>query len=199
MESAQGRGATNAVELLDAAVRTQRLSLGTLCEAHRMLAPELRSLAGRVRQGPTVVRLGGNKHFVPPAARDALSGAAAVVAELNRVLGHRVPPVSAVMLAADTAAQLSALHPFPDGNGRLARAVATVALLRSGYRPGDHPTFGEFFQPIRCEYFQALRKHDLGEVWIWRHLFHKAVAACCRPPPVASTHDTAAGLRWELG
>jgi Fic/DOC family len=39
------------------------------------------------------------------------------------------------VLAAESVARLTDFHPFVDGNGRVARAIATWLLVRAGHRP----------------------------------------------------------------
>jgi hypothetical protein len=75
-----------------------------------------------------VVRLDGLPWLVAPPAAAARRDAEIFVASA-RLAEH--PPVSTSMLAADVLAILTDLHPFPDGNGRVARALATWLPVRS--------------------------------------------------------------------
>jgi len=67
---------------------------------------------------------------------------------------------------------LTSIHPFADGNGRVARALASVYL----YRAGSIPLL--IFADRRFEYFDALRSTDLGnEAPFVRFVFDSALSA----------------------
>jgi hypothetical protein len=51
------------------------------------------------------------------------------------------------------------IHPFPDGNGRVARSLATIVLIRAGLFP---LTIRE--GPERDYYIDCLRRADLGDI-----------------------------------
>jgi Fic-DOC domain mobile mystery protein B len=59
--------------------------------------------------------------------------------------------------------QLVVIHPFPNGNGRLARAFTDLVLLSSGmsaFTWGSLRARGD----VRREYLQALRRADAGDL-----------------------------------
>lgn len=104
---------------------------------------------------PGVYRKGQNKinDFVPPNQGDvpALMREFAVwlrdESELNPVLKAGLAHL-----------HLVAIHPFWDGNGRTARAVATLILQRSGYGLNRLLSLESFFAGIREEYIRAIER-----------------------------------------
>jgi Fic-DOC domain mobile mystery protein B len=61
--------------------------------------------------------------------------------------------------------RLVAIHPFPNGNGRHARLIADVLVLKLG-RPGFNWGSSDIIQPseARAIYLEALRTADHGEI-----------------------------------
>ena len=50
-----------------------------------------------------------------------------------------------------------AIHPFQDGNGRLARVLTNLALLRSGYTYVPFSSLERVIEENREQYYRALR------------------------------------------
>ncbi len=169
-----------AVDVLETAFCDLRLSLGTLCRVHELVANAPAGVGGRLRNGPAVVRLNGLTTFAPPPAAFARGAAEAFVIVLAEHLltgSDEVPPP---LLAAESVARFTDLHPFPDGNGRVARAIATWLLVRAGYRPRPNLTLGGFCHFYQHECYRALRHHEL-DPWTWHQFFFDAVLTCFDP------------------
>lgn len=74
--------------------------------------------------------------------RRRVAGSAAIfpnplkVPELMERFGHRLSVIENIPNAAfDIHFELAAIHPFADGNGRTARLLMNLVLIRGGYRP----------------------------------------------------------------
>jgi Fic family protein len=134
-----------------------------------------------MRDGPAVVRFNGQTTFLPPPAAAAHGGAAAFVAVLAEHLFTGSAEIPPPVLAAEAVARFTDLHPFSDGNGRVARAIATWLLMRGGYRPRPNISLGSFFHTFRREHYIALRHHEL-DPWTWYQFFFDAVLTCFLPP-----------------
>jgi len=95
--------------------------------------------AGEYRRGD--VRISGADHQPPPAA--------AVPRAVNELLAWLASTDGPPLLAAAAAhAWLAHIHPFLDGNGRTARALMNLLLIRAGYpivlvRRADRPRYYE--------------------------------------------------------
>jgi fido (protein-threonine AMPylation protein) len=110
---------------------------------------------GRYKQHPNHVRLpDGSLHEYSPVDR--------VADEVQRLLAHvRSAPFDAahpVLQAAYVHHALTAIHPFQDGNGRVARVVASVFLLRGASIPLL------VYADQAAAYFDALAAADAGDV-----------------------------------
>ena len=51
-----------------------------------------------------------------------------------------------------------AIHPFQDGNGRLSRVLATLLLLKAGYRYVPYASLESVIEKSKDTYYQALRQ-----------------------------------------
>ncbi|MBC7790178.1 MAG: Fic family protein [Anaerolineae bacterium] len=58
--------------------------------------------------------------------------------------------------------ELLAIHPFQDGNGRLARACTTLLLLRSGYDYVPYSSLERVVEDNKDGYYSALRESQLA-------------------------------------
>jgi Fic family protein len=71
--------------------------------------------------------------------------------------------LSAPVLAALAHVTVSAIHPFADGNGRTARIVASLVMLRGGYRRPEFTSLEEWWGTHPDDYYAAFGV--LGAEW----------------------------------
>jgi Fic family protein len=78
----------------------------------------------------------------------------------NDVLGARAihPLVAIGRFVVD----LLAIHPFQDGNGRVARALTTLLLLRAGYDYVPYASLERIIEDNKAEYYEALRASQIA-------------------------------------
>ncbi len=69
--------------------------------------------------------------------------------------------------------ELVRIHPFLDGNGRVARAFATLILYREGYDIRRFFSLEEYFDKSAIEYYQALQSVEKkeGDLTDWLEYF----------------------------
>jgi Fic family protein len=133
-------------------------------------------LAGALRRDPNVI---GDRHAegsvtvifktVPPEQVEGQLSELVAGYEQARAHGH-VPPLLAVaVLILD----FLAIHPFQDGNSRVARLLTTCELLRSGYGVARYVSIEQRIFESKHSYYAALRAGQAGwhdaqhEVWPW--------------------------------
>lgn len=104
---------------------------------------------GQYRQLP--VRIAGSSHEPPPAWE-----VPARVADWAAWLAGQEGAGEPVELAALAHHRLVAIHPFLDGNGRTARLVLNLLLLRAGYPPAI------IARVNRAQYYRVLAAADRG-------------------------------------
>jgi len=75
---------------------------------------------------------------------------------VEQLRGDRFAPAHPVLQAAYAHHALTVVHPFADGNGRVARALASLFLLRTARIPLL------VYSDQRADYYPALRAADVG-------------------------------------
>ncbi len=116
-----------AITLLDAlAERGAMITHADILQLHVLITEKLLPSAGQYRDGPVSIR--GSRHIPPPCQR---------VPELMEIWlawqdgdGHGYPPIVRAALAHEAFLNI---HPFYDGNGRAARLLLNLQLMRDGY------------------------------------------------------------------
>ncbi len=134
-----------------------------MCELHRrVVARSLPDIAGVYSRYPR--RIAGSPVLFPNPAK---------IPDLMRRLGEDLAVAPATPEAAFALHyRLTAIHPFSDGNGRTARLLMNLLLLRAGYppiavRPED-----------RKAYLDALEHASLKEdLQPFQRLMHERLAA----------------------
>ena len=92
--------------------------------------------------------------YAPPRPRDVPSLMADLVAWLRSKEAAGLP---AEIRAGVLAHRFVSIHPFPDGNGRTARALATAELWLGGYDMRGFLSLEEFYEVDRARYYRSLQ------------------------------------------
>jgi Fic family protein len=113
---------------------------------------------GRYRSGPIYVvrrRLGMPPEtiYTGPEAKRVPKLMAEFVAWLKGSEGKEINPV---IVAAVAHLEIAAIHPFNDGNGRTARALATLILYRRGYDFRRLFALEDHYNTDRPSYYKAI-------------------------------------------
>jgi len=69
--------------------------------------------------------------------------------------GMEIHPLLAI---ADFVVEFLAIHPFQDGNGRLARILTNLLMLRAGYAYVPYASHEKLVEDNKAEYYVALRR-----------------------------------------
>ena len=145
---------TNHQEAIDYVTRLVQddapLTLATVRNIHKLILAHIDDdNAGQYRQVP--VRIAGTAHQ-PPEAWEIER----LMQEWHDWLSGAAQDTHPVTRAAQLHHRLVAIHPFIDGNGRTARLVMNLSLMRDGYPP-------TIIQHInRQQYYRVLAQADLG-------------------------------------
>jgi Fic family protein len=67
--------------------------------------------------------------------------------------------------------ELVRIHPFLDGNGRVARVLATLILLLGGYDIRRFFSLEEYYDKDAASYYQNLQKASSGDLTSWLEYF----------------------------
>lgn len=114
--------------------------------------------SGHYRTGPIYVvnqRVGFQSEvkYTGPAATQVPSLMKNFIQWLNQGQKNNINPV---IMAGLAHAEIAAIHPFNDGNGRTARAVATLLLYRLGYDFRHLFALEDYYNKNRANYYQAI-------------------------------------------
>ncbi|MFH0942951.1 MAG: Fic family protein [Candidatus Beckwithbacteria bacterium] len=132
---------------------------------------------GEYRQTRVVIKnsFTNEVSFRPPLALEVPVQLEEFFSWLNGDLGRDVHPI---LRAGITHYELVRIHPFVDGNGRVARAFAILVLYREGYDVKRFFSIEEYFDKNAEEYYSALQlvaKRN-GDLTSWLEFFTKALA-----------------------
>jgi len=94
---------------------------------------------------------------------------------INSDKGKDIHPV---LRSGITHYELARIHPFVDGNGRVARAFALLVLFREGYDVKRFFSIEEYFDKNSEEYYLSLQNVSkrMGDLTPWLEFFTKALA-----------------------
>ncbi len=138
---------------------------------YMMLSHDLSKSPGRYRKGPIYVHDERNDKVVyeGPDATEIPALMEALVASLHT--GHGDDPI---VRSAMAHLNLVMIHPFRHGNGRMARALATLVLTRSDIAEPEFSSIEEWLGANTDEYYSALahtghgswRPRDDAHLWL---------------------------------
>lgn len=132
---------------------------------------------GRYRQVPVVVGVPatGEVVFRPPDWESVPDLVADLVLWLN---GSESAGLMPVLEAGIAHYELVRIHPFVDGNGRTARALATLVLCQRGFDTRRFFALDEYYNQDRASYYEALRSVDPGtrDLTEWLEYFVQGIA-----------------------
>lgn len=133
--------------------------------------------AGEYRTNRVVIKNSqtGEVSFRPPLAVEVKIQIEEFFDWLNSDVGKSVHPI---LRAGITHYELVRIHPFVDGNGRVARGMALVVLLREDYDVKQFFSIEEYFDKNAEDYYGALQAvvKKRGDLTPWLEFFTKALA-----------------------
>jgi Fic family protein len=142
---------------------------------HRILADETQ--VGEYRRSQVVVRNSqtGEITFRPPPAVEVPFLIEDFLDWLNQVKSEEMYPV---IIAGITHYELVRIHPFIDGNGRVARAAATLVLFKHGYDVKRFFSLEEHYDREPLRYYEALQSvgQTDGNLTNWLEYFTEGLA-----------------------
>ena len=156
----------------------EALSVPLILHTHRQLLRHVDDpLAGRLKQEDNLI---GDRSadgsvtvvFKPvPAGRETQRSIQELVERYEDAVSTGA--VHTLVLVAALVLDLLAIHPFRDGNGRVARLITTNELLRHGYGIARYVSLEQRIYESRNSYYDALRSSQSGwhegrhDVWPW--------------------------------
>lgn len=122
-----------------------------ICHLHQLFYQQIEPLkAGKYRQVP--VFISGSQYAVAPVAEIGKR-----MAQLLQWYNNNEGKLHPVVLAAELHKRFVFIHPFVDGNGRMARLLMNLSLMRNDYNIAIIPAI------TRSEYISSLEKAHTDE------------------------------------
>ena len=133
----------------------ERLTEEVICNLHKLFYQQMDSeRAGQYRKVP--VFISGSQHSVSPVAEIGKR-----MKQLVQWYNNNENKLHPVVLAAELHKRFVFIHPFIDGNGRMARLLMNLSLMRNDYNIAIIPAV------TRAEYISALEQaHNDGNVFV---------------------------------
>ncbi|MGI8419229.1 MAG: Fic family protein [Candidatus Levyibacteriota bacterium] len=155
------------------------LSVELIEKLHKILMEgiELKDF-GKVRDGPVFV---GHKTKVEIVVKHnpPFHNAKAIKAALGELFDwlNKESELHPILKAAILHHQFAYIHPFFDGNGRLARIVTTYYLLMEHYEVSKYFIIDDYYDIDRLLYSDCLHSADKGDETQWIEYFLEGIAS----------------------
>lgn len=140
----------------------------------KLLDPEK---CGEYRRTQVVVKnsITGEVSFRPPMAAAVIFQIKDLIAFMN---SSTIEDIHPVLKSGIVHYELVRIHPFVDGNGRVARALSTLILFREGYDIRNFFSLEEYFDSNALSYYEALQsvEKNNGDLTRWLEYFSLGLA-----------------------
>ncbi len=158
----------------------KEISEALILQMHQLITVDVMdnpSDVGSYRNRQVVVanRFSSEITFRPPDTEDVPY----LMAEFVEWLNHQdLPQLDPVLEAGIAHYELVRIHPFIDGNGRVARALAAFIVYRRGFDTKRFFALDDYYDSDRLEYYRALQTVDpkILDLTEWLEYFAEGVA-----------------------
>lgn len=149
-----------------------------ILELHKLTTDKIlpKEKVGVFRSTQVVVKNSqtGDVTFRPPPST-AIPG---LTEELLEFINDKEGEVHPILRAGIVHYELVRIHPFVDGNGRVARALSTLILFLEGYDIRKFFSLEEYFDSDALDYYDALKSVEKidGDQTLWLEYFTKGLS-----------------------
>lgn len=167
------------IELIDdeAKRKIDKITEPLVKKIHRLIVDKILTTdqAGEYRLKQVVIRNSqtGEVTFRPPPPIEVPFLMREYLYWVNRDDKHEIHPVLKAGIAHH---ELVRIHPFIDGNGRIARVIATLILFLGGYDIRRFFSLEEYYDKDAVMYYESLQKASLGDLTTWLEYFTSGAA-----------------------
>lgn len=138
--------------------RKYEIDIETIQEIHKLTTDKIlnEEQVGQFRKRQVVIRNSktGQITYTPPPAVEVPYQMEDLLGWINSEEGREVHPI---IKSGIIHYEISRIHPFVDGNGRVARAIATLALFLDEYDIRKFFSFEEYFDENPMDYYTTLQ------------------------------------------
>lgn len=167
------------IELIDdeAKRKIDKITEPLVKKIHRLIVDKILTTdqAGEYRLKQVVIRNSqtGEVTFRPPPPIEVPFLMREYLYWVNRDDKHEIHPVLKAGIAHH---ELVRIHPFIDGNGRIARVIATLILFLGGYDIRRFFSLEEYYDKDAVVYYESLQKASSGDLSTWLEYFTSGAA-----------------------
>jgi Fic family protein len=161
----------------EAKKKIEKITEELIKKIHRVVVDKIvpAEEAGVYRTKQVVIRNSetGEITFRPPTSLEVPFLMREFLYWLNKTSNEELHPV---LKAGISHHELVRIHPFLDGNGRVARAVATLILFLGNYDIRQFFSLEEYYDKDAVSYYESLKKASEGNLTAWLEYFSLGVA-----------------------
>lgn len=152
-EHLEAKNHLEAINLIYQLARNKKVFEEDILELHRLVMSKVdEEIAGKYRERQVYIE--GAAHLPPPAPK-----VPELMKEVIREMNRKEDGIEAIKSASRIHHMVAWIHPFVDGNGRMARLLLNLRLMRSGFPPIV------LLKKKRRAYYSALEKADDGDFY----------------------------------
>ena len=137
--------------------KSSKIELDLILKAHDLLLKKIvkGKLKGHFREAQNVIKNSGSGEIVymPPEADDVLPLMKGLIHYINKL---KIAKVSPLIIAPLLHFEFVTIHPFMDGNGRLARLLTNMVLSSGGFEIEKYAALEKQHEKDRARYYQSL-------------------------------------------
>lgn len=162
------------IEFIDDEARKKldNISEELILRLHKVIVEKILASdqAGKYRVKQVVIRNSqtGAVTFRPPIPLEVPYLMNEFVSWVNRTTSDDLHPILKAGIAHH---ELVRIHPFVDGNGRLARIIVTLILLMGGYDIRRFFSLEEYYDRDAIAYYENLQRATSGDMTVWLEYF----------------------------
>ena len=162
------------IEFIDDEARKKldNISEELILRLHKVIVEKILAAdqAGKYRVKQVVIRNSqtGAVTFRPPIPLEVPYLMKEFVSWVNRTTTEELHPILKAGIAHH---ELVRIHPFVDGNGRLARVIVTLILLMGGYDIRRFFSLEEYYDRDAVAYYENLQRATSGDMTVWLEYF----------------------------
>lgn len=169
------------IDLIDeeAQKKVDKITESLLKKMHKTIVNKLVSdeQAGEYRKTQVVIKDSqtGQITFRPPPAIEVPFLMREYILWLNKQL-EESDMMHPVLIAGIVHHEFVRIHPYVDGNGRMARSLATLILLLGGFDIRRFFSLEEYYDKDALAYYTSLQKASAGDLTAWLEYFTAGAA-----------------------
>lgn len=152
--------------------KNKQITEGLIQKIHTIVVKNIlyTEQSGKYRTKQVVIKNSetGEVTFKPPAPLEVPYLMKEFISWVNNISDDELHPILKAGIAHH---ELVRIHPYIDGNGRMARIIATLILLNGGYDIRRFFSLEEYYDKDAISYYENLQRATSGDMTTWLEYF----------------------------